>query len=125
MFEKKKETVLEPSTAETIIGASLKVKGNLQNEENIRIEGFVQGTVKTTKNLIIGERAVLEASVQAENALIAGELKGNIQVKERLEIAKTGRVYGDISTKILAIAPGAIFNGRSTMEIEGKKEKIE
>ena len=63
--------------AETIIGPSIKVKGNFHGEGNMVIEGIVEGSIKTNKNLLVGERAVITASIEAKEAKIGGKVNGN------------------------------------------------
>ncbi len=111
MSDKKQET----NQAETIVGPSVKVEGELHSQGNVRIDGQVQGNVQTTQNLAVGEQAIITANVKALNAVIAGKVKGNITAEEALEITETGQVEGDITAKILSIAPGAIFRGQCQM----------
>lgn len=119
MSEKK----FEETQAETIVGPSVKVEGELASEGNIRIDGQVNGNVQTTQNLAIGEHASITANIRALNAVIAGKIKGNIMVEEALEITETGRVEGDIQAKIISIAPGAIFRGNCQMPLPGENVK--
>ncbi len=100
---------------ETVIGPSVKVDGTFRGEGNIIIEGTVSGSVKTEKNVTIGQHAKVAANVTAANAKISGEVRGAIRVKGRLEITETARIIGDIETEVLSIAPGALVNGKCTM----------
>ena len=101
--------------AETTIGPSVHVEGDFVSQGNIHIDGAVTGTVKTTGNLTVGEQAKLTANVEAANAFVAGYLKGNLMVHERLELSTTSKIDGDISTKVLVVAEGAQLNGRCQM----------
>lgn len=103
------------STAETIIGPSVQVEGDLSSQGNIQIEGILTGTVLTTGNLMVGEQAKLTANVEVTNAYVAGYLKGNLTVHERLELSPTSKIDGDIITKTLVISEGAQLNGRCLM----------
>lgn len=105
----------EETQAETIVGPSVKVEGELVSEGNVRIDGKVTGNVETTQNLAIGEQAVISANVKAANAVVAGKVKGNVTVEEALEITETGQVEGDIAARIISIAPGAVFRGQCHM----------
>lgn len=111
MSDKKQET----NQAETIVGPSVKVEGELNSQGNVRIDGQVQGNIQTTQNLAVGEQAIITANVKALNAVIAGKVKGNITIEEALEITETGQIEGDITAKILSIAPGAVFRGQCQM----------
>ncbi|MDD5626767.1 MAG: polymer-forming cytoskeletal protein [Patescibacteria group bacterium] len=112
----------EETQAETIVGPSVKVEGELSSEGNVRIDGQVAGNVQTSQNLAVGEQAVISANVKALNAVIAGKIKGNITVEEALEITETGQVEGDITAKIISISPGAIFQGQCQMPLPTDRE---
>jgi len=112
----------EETQAETIVGPSVKVEGELSSEGNVRIDGQVAGNVQTSQNLAVGEQAVISANVKALNAVIAGKIKGNITVEEALEITETGQVEGDITAKIISISPGAIFQGQCQMPLPTNQE---
>src|SRR3989338_10175669 len=109
---------------ETIIGPSVQVEGDFVAAGDVIIEGMVSGTIKTEKNLKVGEGAKIFASVTAANALIAGEVQGNVKIKENLELTSTAKIFGDVKTKILTIASGASLNGKCTCG-EDKKAKLE
>lgn len=102
--------------AETVVGPSVKIQGDLNSEGNIRIEGGVVGKVHTTQSVHIGEAARLSADVQAGNAIVAGEVQGNIKVTGNLILQATARVAGDISCGILRVEDGAQFTGKCNMK---------
>jgi cytoskeletal protein CcmA (bactofilin family) len=100
---------------DTVIAHGVKVEGDFKSRGNVIIEGAVVGSLKTTSNLQVGERAVISANVEATNAHIAGTVEGNVLIAEKLELAETARIYGDIESKILIVNAGAILNGRCVM----------
>ena len=106
--------------AETIIGPSVKVKGNFHGQGNIIIEGSVEGSIKTNKYLLVGEKAEITASVEADEAKIGGSITGNLIIKGFLEITSTARITGDINASELSVERGAIINGNVAM---GKSKK--
>jgi cytoskeletal protein CcmA (bactofilin family) len=108
--------------AETIIAASVKVEGEFVSQGNVLIEGEVQGSLKTEKNLRVGERARISADVSAASVSVAGEIRGNITASERLDLDPTARIFGDIRTKVLAVSPGATVSGRVTMGAEAEEK---
>jgi len=116
----------EENQAETIVGPSVKVEGELSSQGNVRIDGQVAGNIQTTQNLAVGEQAMISANVKALNIVIAGKVKGNITAEEALEITETGQVEGDIAAKIISIAPGAVLRGQCQMPSqEGQETEIE
>lgn len=106
---------------ETIIAASVKVEGDFISQGNVLIEGVVEGSLKTARDLRVGEKASISADVSAANATIAGEIRGNLVVSERLDLEPTARVYGDVRTKVLTVASGATINGRIVMGQEAEE----
>jgi cytoskeletal protein CcmA (bactofilin family) len=100
---------------ETIIAASVKVEGDFASQGNVLIEGVVEGSLRTDRDLRVGERARIAADVSAANATVAGEIRGNLNVAERLELEPTAKVWGDVKTKVLVVSSGASVNGRITM----------
>ncbi len=109
---------------ETVIGPSVKVKGDFHGMGNIIIEGILSGTLKTSGNLTIGEKAKVTASIEAKEAKIGGEIKGNIKTKGYLEISSSAKIFGDIEAPILSIEKGAIINGKCVMSA-GETNKSE
>lgn len=110
-----KDLYVKEQEIETVIGPSVKVEGDFISKGNVTVEGAVYGTLKTEKDLKIGAAAKISANVFAANAFIAGEVKGNIKVGEKLELTDTSKIFGDVETKILTIAAGALLNGKCSM----------
>ncbi len=102
--------------AETIIAVGVRVEGEFTSKGDVVIDGEVSGSVHTDESLRVGESARIQADVSADSAIIAGEIQGNLRVSDRLELLETSRVHGDIEARVLSIAPGAIVNGRISME---------
>jgi cytoskeletal protein CcmA (bactofilin family) len=108
-----KEARLEKfKDAETIIGASIKVKGNFQGQGDIIIEGSLEGSIKTEANLFIGNSAKVVANVEAKDAIVNGEVRGNLKVKGYLALGNSARISGDIQYKEVSIEKGAAVNGQ-------------
>ena len=118
MFKQNEDSGGAIKNAETIIGESIKVKGNFHGEGNIIIEGVVDGSVKTNNFLLVGTKAKIAASIEAKNAKVAGEVSGNVEVSEYLEIKASAKITGDVAANQISIEKGAMINGNITM---GKK----
>ena len=119
-----KENKLEKfKDAETIIGASIKVKGNFQGQGDIIIEGALEGSLKTDANLFIGDKAKVVASVEAKDAVINGEVRGNIKTRGYLALGETAKIFGDIQYAEISIEKGAIINGQLLMLIEKENHR--
>ena len=107
--------------AETIIGPSIKVKGNFHGQGNIIIEGIVECSIKTNSSLLIGGRAKIIASVEAKEAKIGGEVNGNIKILGYLEITSSAKIFGDVEASEISIERGAIINGKCATIPKDKK----
>lgn len=98
--------------AETVIGPSIKVKGNFQGQGNIIIEGALEGSLKTEANLFIGDKAKVIANIESKDSIVNGEVRGNIKAKGYLAIGQTARIFGDIQYGSISIDKGASINGQ-------------
>ena len=100
---------------ETIIGSSVKVEGNFVGSGDVIIEGHVAGILKTSKNLRVGEQAVIKADVDAANIVVAGEIRGHVTCSGRIEVLATGKIFGNVDTQTIAVAHGAVLHGKVSM----------
>jgi len=112
--------------AETIIGSSIKVKGNFQGKGDIIIEGSLEGSLKTDANIYIGDQAKIVANVESKDAIVNGEIRGNIKAKNYLAIGGTAKIFGDIQYGEISIEKGAVINGQllSLAEEHKRGDKI-
>ncbi len=101
--------------AETVVGPSVKIQGDLNSEGNIKIEGMVNGKVKTSQSVFIVPGAKITADVLAGNAVIGGEILGNIKISGHLVLQGTAKISGDITCSVLRVEDGAQFSGKCTM----------
>ena len=123
MFEQPKQNS-QKDAQETIIGADVILNGNLKSSGNIQVNGTIKGKIMTEQNIIIGETAVIEGTLEATSIMVSGAIKGNIYAKEDLDINPSGKIFGDVAAKNLIIKKGAIFVGKSDT-IENQEQKIE
>lgn len=115
MFNKQSNEEKKPQNAETVIGPSVKVKGNFHGDGNMIIEGIFEGSIKTNNKLYVGNKAKITASVRAKDARIGGEINGNVKIDGYLEITSSAKITGDIEASALSIERGAQFNGKCSM----------
>jgi len=123
MFDNKSNKESNIKDAETIIGQSVKVKGNFQGQGNIIIEGSVEGSIITSNFLFIGNKAKINAKIEAKDASIGGEVNGNIKIKGYLEIKSSAKINGDIEAIEISIEKGAVLNGNCNMSGNKKESK--
>jgi cytoskeletal protein CcmA (bactofilin family) len=94
------------------IGKSISIKGDLTGNEDIEIEGTVDGKVELPNNqLTVGANGKVRAEVNAKSVIVVGRVAGNVNGTERVEIQATGVVEGDVTSPKLVVAEGAVLNG--------------
>ena len=88
-----------PAGAVARLGASLHVKGEITGNEDLHIDGSVEGLIQLEeRKLTVGVSAKLTADVVAREVVVYGSVKGNLRAKDRIEIKKDGSVVGDLTT---------------------------
>lgn len=96
----------------TTIGPTLVITGEVESDEDITIEGRVNGHVTVRDaTLAIGSQADIEADLRGTRVVVAGRLRGSISASERIELTATARVDGSLSADRIVIIEGAHFNG--------------
>ncbi len=101
-----------PSGSTARLGASLHIKGEISGNEDLHIDGSVEGLVQLEdRKLTVGASAKLTADVVAREVVVYGSVKGNLRARDRIEIKKDGSVVGDLTTARIMIEDGAYFKG--------------
>lgn len=96
---------------EVVIGPTANIKGDLECDGIVKIEGIYQGSIKTVSNVIISEEARVDAHIEAENVSVSGQVKGSIVAKGRLEILPAGRVWADVTVTSFLLDDGGKLHG--------------
>jgi cytoskeletal protein CcmA (bactofilin family) len=107
--------VLEIDDFDTILSADIEFAGRFSIEKSFLIRGKVSGEVNASGLLVIDEGAVVEANIKAEKVIIFGSVKGNVTASEKVEVAATGRLTGNVSAPDIHMETGHYFSGRSIM----------
>src|SRR3984893_9776427 len=103
------------------LGASLHVKGEITGNEDLHIDGSVEGLVHLEeRKLTVGASARLTADVIAREVVVYGSGKGNMRACDRIEIKKDGSVVGDLTTARIMIEDGAYFKGSIEIDKSGE-----
>jgi cytoskeletal protein CcmA (bactofilin family) len=109
-------------TSQTLLGATLSIRGDVTSEENITIEGVVEGTIETTRDVIVAAEGRVKAGIRGTNIIISGKVKGNIVAMNKVDLTASGQLEGNIHAPKLAIAESALFKGSIDMSQPGEKK---
>lgn len=91
------------------------IEGNVNSESNIRIDGFVKGTITTKGRLVVGVTGSISGDIICQNAEVEGKVNGSMKVGELLSLKSTAKVEGEVTTGKLSVEPGAIFAVKCSM----------
>jgi len=114
---------LDRGELNAFLGGETSFEGKLNYSGAVRIDGRFKGEIYTEDTLVIGETAKVEGEIHVGNAIVQGEVVGNINAKEKVELHHPGKVVGNIATPALMIDDGAIFEGNCKMKEKKKEEK--
>lgn len=121
MFGKKEiDATIPQDKSTTIISFGSIIKGQVQSNGSLRLDGSVEGDVSVKARLVLGKTATILGNITANSLEIGGSVTGTIRVEELFVLKATAILNGDIYTSKLVIEDGAAFNGKCTM---GKFEK--
>lgn len=110
------------SGATATIGASVHIKGEVQGEENLIIEGHVNGVIKLKSHtLTIGKNGQVEAEIYAHNVRIEGQVTGDVLASEQISITQTAQVQGNVLAPRISLEDGAKFRGSIDMDTESER----
>jgi cytoskeletal protein CcmA (bactofilin family) len=111
MLSKGKE-VSGSRRVDTLIGKDFNFKGSLEaSGGSVRIDGYFEGDMNIGGDLIVGESGIVVGTVIAKNITIAGEVKGTIEARGKLELAPTAKVMADSKMVFLIVEDGAFIQG--------------
>jgi len=98
-----------------VIGPKTHIKGEVTGEENVVVDGHVEGSIRIARDLTVGPGGTVKATVNAQSIVVAGELLGDCHASQRVHIEATGRLTGNIRSPRVVIVEGATFRGNSDM----------
>ena len=104
----------QPVGFDTVIGSNCELEGKFTSSGNVRMDGKFNGTLIITGNILVGESADIQADIDAQNISIAGTVRGNVH-GNKVQLLRTGRIWGDISASALTTEEGAFIDGKITM----------
>jgi cytoskeletal protein CcmA (bactofilin family) len=126
MFNKDKATASEKnhSNSATLVSPGTILQGDIRSDNDLRIDGTIQGNVSSTAKIVVGPSGVVEGNIEGVQADITGKVIGNIAVKELLQLRGECNVDGNVSAAKLQVDPTAVFNGQCKMTTPEAKAKV-
>lgn len=103
-----------PIGFETVLGSGSVMEGHFKSSGNVRLDGTFTGTLEISGSVLVGETAKITADIHAKNVSIAGAVRGNVSGK-KVQLLRTGRIWGDINAAALTTEEGAFIDGKITM----------
>jgi len=113
--DKKTADSLSYGKVQTLIGEGTEIKGTIHSTGVVRIDGYLEGSIRHEGDLIVGPKGKIAATVQSKGLAVSGEVRGDVTVEGKLELLSGARLYGDIRCGHLVVHDGAMFHGRSLM----------
>jgi cytoskeletal protein CcmA (bactofilin family) len=94
------------------IGKAVKIVGQIFTKEDLYVDGDVEGTIESQENKVtIGPNGRVQASIRARDVIILGQVQGNVETSDKVDIRKDAKLVGDITTSRISIEDGALFKG--------------
>jgi len=106
-----------------VIGPRITLKGELLGDEDVLIEGTVEGQIRISRDLRVGQGGIVKARIDAQSIVVSGEVVGDCVAATRVELQPTGRLTGNVRAPKIIIAEGAMFKGNSDMTGGRKDER--
>ena len=101
----------DPRNAATI-GKAVKIVGDIFTKEDLNVDGDVEGKIESQENKItIGTTGRVQASIKAREVVIFGQVQGNVEASDKVDIRREAKLVGDITTARISIEDGALFKG--------------
>jgi cytoskeletal protein CcmA (bactofilin family) len=103
------------------LGSSLVIKGQISGSEDLQVDGKVEGPISLQgQKLTVGPAGKLSSEIAAREVIVHGNVTGNLQVQDRVEVKKDASVIGDIRAARISVEDGAYFKGRIEID-RGKR----
>jgi cytoskeletal protein CcmA (bactofilin family) len=117
MFGKKTTKAATPRSNDlsAFIDEASEIEGTYRFSGTVMLNGKFKGEIVSNDTLIVGEKAVINASIRAGIVLVSGEVVGNVLATERVELRGTARVFGDVEAPVVVVEEGVVFEGNCRM----------
>ncbi len=116
MFSNKEKTQIHKKMEINVIAKNTRITGDIISEGDFRIDGSLEGNIKTKGRVIIGTDGLVKGKIESTNSDIEGKFTGELIVQETLTIKTTANISGDVMIGKLSVEPGATFNANCSMK---------
>ena len=116
MFSTKEKTQKQKVMEINVVAKNTAIIGDITSEGDFRIDGTLEGNIKTKGRVIIGAEGSVKGKIDAVNSDIEGKFSGDLLVQETLTIKATANISGDVVIGKLSVEPGATFNASCSMK---------
>jgi len=110
----------EVGSAVTVIASNTRFTGKIKGEDTLRISGYFKGEIDCKRMVWVDKTGRIEGTVTARRVIIEGEINGNIESADHVELRSNGRMIGDINAVKISVAKGCLFDGQAKIR---QKEK--
>ncbi|MGH7942008.1 MAG: bactofilin family protein [Limisphaerales bacterium] len=99
--------------SKNVLGPDVEIKGNIKFTGELTLDGKLEGEVNTDGTLNLGESAVVNGNITAQNVIVRGKVNGNITAREKIEIKAKAELFGDIRAARLSVEEGVTIVGKT------------
>ena len=114
--EKKKSIMADTTTQQNLLAKGTTITGDIVSDGDFRIEGTIQGNIKTPGKIVVGRTGFINGTLKGANADLEGKFSGKLILSETLSLKSTAHVEGEVEVGKLAVEPGATFNATCVMK---------
>jgi len=108
--DKKEKQMVENSSSQNIIAQGTKIVGDFNSEGDFRIDGTIEGNIKTTGKVVVGKAGFIKGTLQGADAYFEGRFSGKLALSGTLTLKASANIDGEVVAGKLSVEPGANFN---------------
>lgn len=101
---------------ESVLDANVKFTGTILTQEDLRVEGALEGAIESDANVTVAECGRVRGDIKARSVQVAGTVEGNVRAVDHLVLARTGRILGDVHAGHIRVEEGGALQGRVLTE---------
>lgn len=120
---KKERQMVENTSSQNIVALGTKIVGDLNSEGDFRIDGTVEGNIRTTGKVVVGKSGIIKGTLQGTDAYFEGTFSGKLALSGTLTLKAAAHIEGEVIAGKLAVEPGATFNVTCVMKGSVKETK--